>query len=162
MHIIYINDTLDDFKKPEFNRYEYFKNIFESMGYYVHAIRLSLYYLYDFDNYASMKGFTKYRSIMNDINNFGGDTDTNSAIVGQIIGPLIGFQNFGTKELQKILEHVSPSRFQYSASMAYFYVDYLEKIKKKNFEKNSKNIPRFNFIRNLLNMIYTDINNYIN
>ena len=158
----FINDTLDDFKKPEFNRYEYFKNIFESMGYYVHAIRLSLYYLYDFDNYASMKGFTKYRSIMNDINNFGGDTDTNSAIVGQIIGPLIGFQNFGTKELQKILEHVSPSRFQYSASMAYFYVDYLEKIKKKNFEKNSKNIPRFNFIRNLLNMIYTDINNYIN
>ena len=75
---------MDDFKKPEFNRYEYFKNIFESMGYYVHAIRLSLYYLYDFDNYASMKGFTKYRSIMNDINNFGGDTDTNSAIVGQI------------------------------------------------------------------------------
>ena len=157
----FINVTLEDFKKPKFDRYIYFNNIFDHMGYYVHAIRLSLYYLYDFDNYAPMKGFTKYRSIMNDINNFGGDTDTNSAIVGQLIGPLIGFQNFGTKELKLILNHVSPSRFQYSASMAYFFMDYLEKSKKCNFEKNKENIPRFNFIRSLLKMVYTDINEEI-
>ena len=127
------------------------------MGYYVHAFRLSLYYLYDFDNYIPMKGFTKYRSIMNDISNFGGDTDTNSDIVGQLIGPLIGFQNFGNKDLELILNHVSPSRFQYSASMAYFFVDYLEKSKNKNFEKYEKNIPRFNYIKNLLKMVYTNI-----
>ena len=110
-----------------------------------------------------MKGFTKYRTIMNDINNFGGDTDTNSAIVGQLIGPLIGFDNFGNKELKFILDHVSPSRFQYSASMVYFYLDFLEKSKKNGFieEKGEgwKNIPKFNFIRNLLKMIYTDIEN---
>ena len=153
----FINDTLEDFKKPNFDRYIYFNNIFEFMGFYVHAFRLSLYYLYDFDNYVPMKGFTKYRSIMNDISNFGGDTDTNSAIVGQLIGPLIGFQNFGNKDLELILNHVSPSRFQYSASMAYFFVDYLEKSKKENFEKNNKNIPRFNFIKNLLKMVYTNI-----
>ena len=153
----FINDTLDDFKKPDFDRYIYFKNIFESMGYYVHAFRLSLYYLYDFDNYIPMKGFTKYRSIMNDISNFGGDTDTNSDIVGQLIGPLIGFQNFGNKDLELILNHVSPSRFQYSASMAYFFVDYLEKSKNNNFERNEKNIPRFNYIKNLLKMVYTNI-----
>ena len=94
---------------------------------------------------------------MNDISNFGGDTDTNSAIVGQLIGPLIGFQNFGNKDLKLILNHVSPSRFQYSANMAYFFVDYLEKSKKENFEKNNKNIPRFNFIKNLLKMVYTNI-----
>ena len=157
----FINDTLEDFKKPKFDRYIYFNNIFDHMGYYAHAIRLSLYYLYDFDNYAPMKGFTKYRSIMNDINNFGGDTDTNSAIVGQLIGPLIGFQNFGIKELKLILNHVSPSRFQYSASMAYFFMDYLEKSKKCNYEKNKENIPRFNFIRSLLKMVYTDINEEI-
>ena len=158
----FIKDTLEDFKKPGFDRYIYFNNIFEFMGYYVHAIRLSLYYLYDFDNIVPMKGFTKYRTIMNDINNFGGDTDTNSDIVGQLIGPLIGFQNFGTKELKKILNHVSPSRFQYSASMAYFFVDYLEKIKKENFVKNDNNIPRFNFIRYLLKMVYTDMKSEIN
>ena len=158
----FIKDTLEDFKKPGFDRYIYFNNIFEFMGYYVHAIRLSLYYLYDFDNIVPMKVFTKYRTIMNDINNFGGDTDTNSDIVGQLIGPLIGFQNFGTKELKKILNHVSPSRFQYSASMAYFFVDYLEKIKKENFVKSDNNIPRFNFIRYLLKMVYTDMKSEIN
>ena len=153
----FINDTLSDFKKEKFDRYEYFNNIFEFMGYYVHAIRLSLYYLYAFDNIRPMKGFTKYRTIMNDISNFGGDTDTNSDIVGQLMGPLIGFQNFGNKDLKLILNHVSPSRFQYSASMAYFFIDYLEKAKKNNFKKYEKNIPRFNYIRYLLKMIYTDI-----
>ena len=157
----FINDTLNDFKKENFDRYVYFNNIFECMGYYVHAIRLSLYYLYDFDNIVPMKGFTKYRSIMNDISNFGGDTDTNSDIVGQLIGPLIGFENFGNKDLKLILNHVSPSRFQYSASMAYFFIDYLEKCKKENFVKNDKDIPRFNFIKNLLKMVYTDMTDEI-
>ena len=150
----FINETLNDFKKPDFNKNIYFKNIFEMMGYYVHAIRLSLYYVYDFDNIVPMKGYTKFRSIMNDISNFGGDTDTNSDIVGQIIGPLIGFENFGSKDLNKVLNHVSPSRFQYSASMIYFFVDYLEKNCDKKNENNIRNIPRFNFIRNLLKMIY--------
>ena len=157
----FINDTLNDFKKEGFDRYVYFNNIFDCMGYYVHAVRLSLYYLYDFDNIIPMKGFTKYRTIMNDISNFGGDTDTNSDIVGQLMGPLIGFQNFGDKDLKLILNHVSPSRFQYSASMPYFFIDYLEKCKKENFVKNEKDIPRFNFINNLLKMVYTDMNDEI-
>jgi len=150
----FIYDTLEDFKKPDFDKNIYFQNIFESMGYYVHAIRLSLYYVYDFDNIKPMKGYTKYRTIMNDINNFGGDTDTNSAIVGQIIGPLIGFSNFGNKDMTKILNFVSPSRFQYSASLVYFFIDYLEKNSKNKSENEVRRIPRFNFIRNLLKMIY--------
>ncbi len=90
---------------------------------------------------------------MNDIINFGGDTDTNSDIVGQIIGPLIGFNNFGNKDMNKILNFVSPTRFQYSACMVYFFVDYLEK--NCNSIKNPcKKIPRFNYIRNLLKMVY--------
>ena len=152
----FINDTLDDFKKSDFDKNIYFNNIFEFMGYYVHAIRLSLYFVYDFDNIVPTKKYTKYRLIMNDISNFGGDTDTNSAIVGQIIGPLIGFDNFGNKELTKILNFVSPSRFQYSASMIYFFVDYLEKNYNKSSQNNIKNIPRFNYIRNLLKMIYCE------
>ena len=150
----FINDTLEDFKKPDFNKNVYFNNLFEFMGFYVHAIRLSLYYVYDFDNIVPMKGYTKFRSIMNDISNFGGDTDTNSAIVGQIIGPLIGFDNFGKKDLNKVLNHVSPSRFQYSASMVYFFVDYLEKNYNKTIDNNVRNIPKFNFIRLLLKMVY--------
>ena len=151
----FINDTLDDFKKPDFDKYIYFNNIYEFMGYYVHAIRLSLYYVYDFDKIVPKK-YTKYRMIMNDINNFGGDTDTNCDIVGQLIGPLIGFQNFGSKELTKILNFVSPSRFQYSASMVYFFVDYLDKNSNKASQNNIRNIPRFNYIRNLLKMIYCE------
>ena len=150
----FINDTLEDFKKPDFNKNVYFNNLYEFMGFYVHAIRLSLYYVYDFDNIVPMKGYTKFRSIMNDISNFGGDTDTNSAIVGQIIGPLIGFDNFGKKDLNKVLNHVSPSRFQYSASMVYFFVDYLEKNYNKTIDNNVRNIPKFNFIRLLLKMVY--------
>ena len=150
----FINDTLEDFKKPDFNKNVYFNNLYEFMGFYVHAIRLSLYYVYDFDNIVPMKGYTKFRSIMNDISNFGGDTDTNSAIVGQIIGPLIGFDNFGKKDMNKVLNHVSPSRFQYSASMVYFFVDYLEKNYNKPIDNNARNIPKFNFIRFLLKMVY--------
>ena len=150
----FINETLNDFKKPDFDKNTYFNNLFEMMGFYVHAIRLSLYYVYNFDNIVPMKGYTKFRSIMNDISNFGGDTDTNSAIVGQIVGTLIGFENFGNKDMKKVLNHVSPSRFQYSASMIYFFVDYLEKNCDKKNENNIRNIPRFNFIRYLLKMIY--------
>ena len=150
----FINDTLEDFKKKDFDKNKYFNNIFDFMGYYVHAIRLSLYYVYDFDNIVPMKGYTKFRTIMNDISNFGGDTDTNSDIVGQIIGPLIGFDNFGNKDLNKVLNHVSPSRFQYSASLVYFFVDYLEKNHNKPNENNVRNIPKFNFIRFLLKMVY--------
>lgn len=150
----FINDTLEDFKKQDFDKNKYFNNIFDFMGYYVHAIRLSLYYVYDFDNIVPMKGYTKFRTIMNDISNFGGDTDTNSDIVGQIIGPLIGFDNFGNKDLNKVLNHVSPSRFQYSASLVYFFVDYLEKNHNKSNKNNVRNIPKFNFIRFLLKMVY--------
>lgn len=150
----FINDTLEDFKKPDFDKNKYFNNLFEFMGYYVHAIRLSLYYVYTFDDIIPMKGYTKFRSIMNDISNFGGDTDTNSDIVGQIIGPLIGFDNFGNKEVKKVLNYVSPSRFQYSASIIFFFVNYLQKNYNKVNKDNKKNIPRFNFIRNLLKMVY--------
>ena len=150
----FINDTLNDFKKPDFDKNKYFNNLFESMGYYVHAIRLSLYYVYNFDNIVPMKGYTKFRSIMNDISNFGGDTDTNSDIVGQIVGPLIGFENFGNKDMKKVLNFVSPSRFQYSASMIYFFIDYLENNCDKREENDVRKIPRFNFIRYLLKMIY--------
>ena len=40
------------------------------------------------------KGEDLYYKIMCDICNRGGDTDTNCAIVGTMIGPLIGYKNF--------------------------------------------------------------------
>ena len=71
------------------------KSVNNHMGFYVHAFRLTLYYLAYFDEIEETNNFTKYRIIMNQICNYGGDTDTNAAIVGTVIGPLIGLKNFG-------------------------------------------------------------------
>lgn len=92
---------LSDFK----NCYYYFtsgsKNVNAQMGHYFHAFRLTLYYLNFFDEIKVPYNVTKYREIMNQICSFGGDTDTNCAIVGKVIGPFIGFKNFGEREFQK-------------------------------------------------------------
>ena len=99
----------------EINVWDYFtyeKSIYKSMGYYVHAFRLTLYYLYYFDKYSSddKNNYTKYRVIMNEICTFGGDTDTNAAIVGAVLGPLIGYKNFG-KEFKKMIIIISENRY---------------------------------------------------
>ena len=43
-------------------------------------------------------------SEIQEICDYGGDTDTNAAIVGTVIGPLIGFKNFGDETISSFLK----------------------------------------------------------
>ena len=72
------------------------------MGYYMHAFNLSLYYLNT--PWIKQKCVKKvYNNIIFDICDFGGGTDTNTAIVGMIIGSLIGLENFDKKYFEVFL-----------------------------------------------------------
>ena len=77
---------------------------------------------------------------MNEICNLGGDTDTNCAIVGTVIGPIIGLDNFGY-DLKILLKFIPNDRIQYTNSLIYYYVEFLDKNKEQlnNNEKNKCN-----------------------
>ena len=140
----------------EINVWDYFtneKSIYKSMGYYVHAFRLTLYYLFYFDKYSSddKNNYTKYRVIMNEICTFGGDTDTNAAIVGAVLGPLIGYKNFG-KEFEKMISIISEYRYIFSPCLMVLYVHFLNESNIK--EKAGK---EGYFLDMMLNFMYGDI-----
>ena len=86
------------------------------MGFYLHAFKLTLYFLYHFDDIEKNRPDKKFREIMIMICNLGGDTDTNCCIVGAVIGPLIGMKNFGF-EFKQI--STSCKSFDLTGSMAY-------------------------------------------
>ena len=150
---INIYNNKKDLKAYE-NCFHYFtskeKNVITNMGFYFHAFRLTLYYLYFFDEINPKKNITKYREIMNQICSFGGDTDTNAAIVGTVIGPLIGFKNFGNKELLTMVKLVPKKRLVYSPGLMILYVHYL-RMNKSNNEK------RKNFLLMILKMMLEKI-----
>ena len=135
--------------------FEYFtkiKNVYNKMGFYIHAFRLTLYYLSYFDFIKEDKYFTKYRKIMNQICTYGGDTDTNAAIVGAVIGPLIGYKNFGDEEFRQMVELVPNRRYIFSPALMVLYVYFLKKTNNIG-EINSK----MNFLRMILNVSYEEI-----
>ena len=135
--------------------YNYFtdgnKKVSNHMGYYVHAFRLTLYYLFFFDKINKEEKYTKYRVIMNQICSFGGDTDTNAAIVGTVIGPLIGYKNFGDEEFLKMVKLVPIGRFIYSPALMIIYVYFI----KNNI--NNDNQKGNYFLRIILKLLYDDI-----
>jgi hypothetical protein len=128
------------------------KNVYDNMGYYLHALNLTLYFIDQFDYIEPKAPQQKYRTIMNQICDLGGDTDTNCCIVGGVIGPLIGMNNFG-KELNTMIETIPPNRAIYSVSMILLFVIYLNKSNKdENLIKNDKY-----FLKQILTMLYGDI-----
>ena len=137
------------------NAFNYFtngeKNVTIHMGYYVHAFRLTLYYLYFFNEINSEKEFSKFRVIMNQICSFGGDTDTNAAIVGAVVGPLIGYKNFCDEDFLKMVSLVPKKRFVFSPALMIIYVYFI----KNNI--NNKNHKGKYFIRILLKLLYDNI-----
>jgi len=124
----HFNNFLNDFGKDGFNKDNYFKDLTNSMGYYLHAYRLTLYYLYNFETMKKVINIKNiYNNIMFDICDFGGDTDTNAAIVGAIIGPLIGYKNFGD-DFEIFITYVNEGRIFYTNFVMYYYVMFLKKI----------------------------------
>ena len=69
-------------------------SVYNMMGFYMHGLKLSIYYLHKISKIGQIIDNKLYYNIMCQICNFGGDTDTNCAIVGTMIGPLIGYNNF--------------------------------------------------------------------
>ena len=122
------------------------KSVNTHIGFYYHAFRLTLYYLYYFNEIKEDKIYTKYRTIMNQICSFGGDTDTNAAIVGAVIGPLIGFKKFGDNDFKKMVNLVPKNRFIFSPALMILYVYFLK--------ENNKEKKNMNFLRMLLNILY--------
>ena len=151
-----INDTLASFSKSEFNKENFFSGISdEKSGNYEKGFKLTLYYLVNFDNIKPESDeVTKYRTIINEICNAGGDTDTNAAIVGTVIGPLIGFENFG-KELDVLIEFVPQDRFFFSTALVYYFIEYLQE-SSRDKDSNSDGI-RFNYLNRLLGTMFIDM-----
>ena len=137
------------------NSFEYFtsgtKNVTKHMGFYYHAFRLTLYYLFYFDEIKEDNNFTKYRTIMNQICNLGGDTDTNAAIVGTVIGPLLGYKNFGDTEFKKMVMLIPNKRFIYSPALMIIYVYFL----KDNINNNGT--MNMNFLKIIISILFEKI-----
>lgn len=150
----FVKHNLELFGSSKFNKEDFLKSVSESnIGDYDKGFKLTLYYLYFFDSISEQKTengeYSKYRVIMNEICNCGGDTDTNAAIVGTVIGPLIGFDNFG-KDLDILLGYIPRERFFYSTSLIYYYMKYLED---SNKETEPGTEIRFNYYRNIMKTI---------
>jgi len=126
--------------------------VYHRMGYYLHAFKLTLYFLYNFENIKAKHPEKRYKEIMNQICDLGGDTDTNCCIVGAVIGPLIGIKYFG-KELNDMIELIPPNRAIYSVAMILLFVIYLNK---SNKDDNLVNNDKY-FLKQILTMIYGDI-----
>ena len=99
----------------------------------MHGFKLSVYYLYKYPEMAENQDTDLYYKIMCDVCDYGGDTDTNCAIVGAMIGPLIGYKNFSKELFDTFIKFIPEERCQFNSAFMYVYVDYLEKkMKEKN------------------------------
>ena len=155
-----ITTTLENFEDKNFNKDNYF-NITEHQGYYVHAYKLTLYYLFIFDKIPETNIISKYRYIINEICDFGGDADTNCAIVGTVIGPLIGYNNFDQNDFDIFIYHVNKEigRVQFTASFMYLFIKFLDVSNKEADKQNkNKNEIRYNVGKLFTILFYEKIN----
>ena len=118
----FILDDLDKYSnnKEKPNYFNYF-DVYPQMGYYRHAFRLTIYYLYYFNEYEKDKPIDK---IGEEICNLGGDADTNAAIVLAVIGPLVGLQKFG-KKFYTVFNVLSIDRYMFSPCLMVLFVYHL-------------------------------------
>ena len=147
-----INNVIKDIDK------NYNIDVYSHMGYYLHSIKLSIYFLKKYERMENCELYEDgsgnqnlYRQIMEEICDFGGDTDTNCAIVGTLIGPLIGYKNFDRDLFTIFIKFFPKKRIQYTSAFMYEYVDFLENkylninnnknqiIKNDNDNNNNKN-----------------------
>ena len=165
---ILIIQSLSDFENKNFNLNLYFRDVdkAEYMGYYVHAFKLSLFYLSKIDNLILKNQRNKiFIKIIEEICDLGGDTDTNGAIVGTLIGPIIGYKNFydknnkmETKLFETFLKFFDKNRIIYTSSLMYYYVDFLEKNCKNLNNKSLKINSEYNVLNLFLYLLNKKIN----
>ena len=157
----HFESILYEIEKPDFNKDVFFGNLYYQMGFYKHAFNLTVYYLSIIDretkiNKKSLKEF--YTSMIFDISDFGGDTDTNGAIVGSVLGPLIGLENFERKYFDIFLNFYSRERIIYNSAFMYYYVEYLTSIENEALKLNKKeDNVRFFVIDKILKLLNTEI-----
>ena len=150
----YYIDLIQYLKDPSFNESIYFGNLSDQMGYYLHAFKFTIYNLYVFDD---LKGNNVYNQIINKICDYGGDTDTNAAIVGMIIGPLIGLENFDKSKLDIFLNFYSKTRLIYTNVLMYFYAKYLVDISKNSSSQTKHSKFKFNVFEILYDMLNKEL-----
>ena len=105
--------------------------IIKHMGWYGHSLKLTLYYLINFEFIEEGKDNNRFQTIMEQICNLGGDTDTNCCIVGSVIGPLVGLNKFG-KYFDKIIDVIPKNRYLFSICLMLPYVLYLKNSNRNN------------------------------
>ena len=104
-----------------------------------------------------------YYTIMTEICDYGGDTDTNCAIVGTMIGPLIGYKKFKKDLFSIFINYIPPERTQFTSAFIYLYVNYLEQkiLNKGNTQATNKGKSKYNkdtFNYTSFEMIYEFLN----
>ena len=107
-------------------------SVYNLMGYYLHGFKLSIHFLKKMSEMELDKEEDLYYRIMCEVCDYGGDTDTNCAIVGAMIGPLIGYKNFKKELFDTFIRYIPQHRSQFNSAFMYIYVDYLEKKLLKN------------------------------
>ena len=118
--------------------------VYSSMGYYIHGFKLSVLYVKKLADKDKELQEDTYFKIMCHVCDFGGDTDTNCAIVGAMIGPLIGYKNFNKQYFDEFIRFLPYERCQFNSAFMYIYVSYLEEktLNKKNIlnEKDEEKV----------------------
>ena len=114
------------------------KPVYSQMGYYIHGFMLSIYYLKKIADMGSEIDYDYYYKLMCEVCDFGGDTDTNCAIVGAMVGPLIGYKNFNSKYFNRFIRFIPEERSQFNSAFMYIYVNCLEEKFLKNKKETSK------------------------
>ena len=152
-----VTNTLKEVNSDNFDKYQHFKHVFQNMGYYAHAFKLCIYYLTVIDKRRKIEENIFIR-IIEEICDYGGDTDTNAAIVGTVIGPMIGYTNFTNDKLfENLILFFNPNRLIYSSSFIYFFVEYLDNcFNGKNLGNN--NGIKFNTLKMILDMLSKNLN----
>ena len=138
--------------------------VYIQMGYYIHGFKLSVYNVKRLADMGKNIEDDIYYKIMCDVCDFGGDTDTNCAIVGAMIGPLIGYKNFNKKYFSEFIRFIPYQRCQFNSAFMYIYVDYLEECilkGKKNETNNNKTQNENNNLKEEIKIPSTENNNKI-
>ena len=126
---------LNKFKEYNDEPFELFgkgsEQVFDKMGWYINGYKLTLYYIIKLRNYKNEENISAFRKIMNEVNNFGGDTDSNGAIIGAIIGPMLSIKSFEL-DFNIMINSTNENRTAFSPPLMYFYVYYLIYVSKSN------------------------------